>query len=244
MPLFDEADIALWSIPHLIRQGIEVYVIDGWSTDGGWEMLPGLGVVGRERLPIEGDDGIWDCTRLLKRVEQLSLYGGSEWCMLNDADEFRYAPACLGTTLLQGIAAADALGCNVIDHRVWSFQPVDDGWTPDKNPEQYFRHYTTDPEIDMVCRFPQEKIFKPDSCVDLTTHGGHFILRPDKRVAPEEFLVKHIPNRTQEQAQRKLSTRLGRRCHREHAKGWGVHYDILTPGTNFLRDPRSLRRWP
>ncbi len=32
MPLFDEADIAAWSIPHLIRQGIEVYVIDGWSN--------------------------------------------------------------------------------------------------------------------------------------------------------------------------------------------------------------------
>ena len=89
MPLLNEADIAPWSIRHLIRQGVEVYVIDGWTTDGGWEMLPGLGVVGRERLPVEGDDGVWDCTRLLKRVEQLSLDGGAKWCMLNDADEFR-----------------------------------------------------------------------------------------------------------------------------------------------------------
>ena len=61
MCVFNEADILPWTLKHLIDQGVDVHVIDNWSTDGsdriaqrfpfaGFEQFPGRGR--RRRLPM------------------------------------------------------------------------------------------------------------------------------------------------------------------------------------------------
>lgn len=212
-------------------------MIDGWSTDGSWEMLPELGVMGRERLPAGAPGGEQTCTAILARIEALALESGADWCLINDADEIRRSSRP-GETLAQGIARVDAAGFNVIDHQVYAFWPTDDGYRGD--PEQYLRYFD---QSDMICHLPQQKCWKNAGRVDLVTHGGHQVEFAGKRVAPEQFLMKHYPYRTNAQATERLRTRLARRCHEEHRQGWGVHYDPIAAETNFLRDPAALTFW-
>ena len=46
MCVFNEADILPWTLKHLIDQGVQVHVIDNWSTDGSDRIA--------KRLPLAG----------------------------------------------------------------------------------------------------------------------------------------------------------------------------------------------
>lgn len=238
MPVHNEVDVLPWVLAHMHEQGIRVHALDGWSTDGSYELLQCAGAgVTVERSPAERDDGIWNCRRTLARIEQLAAESDADWCYLSDADEFRRTLRP-DETLAEGIARIDAQGFNVIDHIVFAFFCTDGNWRG--NPETYFRYYN---RTDMICRIPQEKAWKNLGRVNLVDRGGHVVKFPGKNVAPEKFIMKHYPFRTPTQARMKLATRLARRCHEEHRDGWGVHYDAQFPPT-FCWDPAKLKEWP
>jgi hypothetical protein len=192
-----------------------------------------------EHFPAAAPSPEWACRPTLRHIQDLAARSGADWCLLNDADEFRSSTRP-GETLAEGVARLDATGCNVIDHKVFAFFCVNDGWTVAVSPEQYFRHYNT---TDMICRLPQEKLWKNSQRVDLVHSGGHSIRFPGKLVAQEEFIMKHYPFRTPAQARAKLATRLERRCRQEHRDGWGVHYDEFTPDFSFCWCPADLMVW-
>jgi hypothetical protein len=245
MPVLNEVDVLPWSLTHLHTQGVtSIHIIDGWSTDGSWENVIGRfailsgfsGAITAERFPVEGDSHEQTCTAILKRIEDLAAESEFDWCMINDADEIRRSSRP-GETLAEGIARLDAQGYNAIDHKAYAFFPTDDGYTGD--PEAYLRYFGDD----MICHIPQQKLWKNIGRVDLSTHGGHIVQFPGKRVAPEKFVMKHYPFRTNAQAGEKIRTRLERRCQEEHRAGWGVHYDAIRQTSNFIRDPASLTFW-
>jgi hypothetical protein len=223
VPVFDEADILPWTLAAMKREGCEVWVLDGWSRDGSWEIAQEL-ADRAERFPAEGDDGIWSLIRTLSYIEQLALDSGADWCVLSDADEIRRSPIP-GERLIDRVEKISDAGYNVIDFEVMSFQPVDDSYKGD--PENYFCYLTDDPEVDGVLRLPQEKLWKNDDLVNIHSSGGHILYRAAKNICPEKLLMMHYPFRTMAQAQRKLSSRLERRDPQEHAVGFGVHYDKI-----------------
>lgn len=231
----NEADILPWSVAHLQQQGVGVYVLDNWSDDGSYEMLPGLGLEGFERWPVEPQE-IFEWGAALTCVEELAAKSGADWCYLNDADEFRRS-CWPGVTLAEGIRRVDAERYTAINHRVYVFQPVDDGYKGD--PEGYLRYYTP---RDPLCVPPQQKAFKNTGAVKIRG-GGHRLLFPGMRVYPEKFVLKHYPFRTQAQAAKKIRERLTRRSPAERASGWHVHYDLHRPEDNFIRDPATLKYW-
>ena len=238
MPVHNEADILPWTIGAMRREGCEVHVLDGWSTDGSFEIARDLASV--EHFPAAGDDGLWSCERTLLHIEDLAVASGADWCLLSDADEIRVSPFP-GDRLIDAVQRANEDGFNVVDFRVISFQPVNDAYRGD--PEQHFRYYTEDPAIDGVCRPQQEKCWRNDCRVDIHSYGGHKLERPNKLMYPERLLMKHYPFRTLAQARRKLAARLGRRDKREHTDyGWGVHYDGMDP-TTVIRDKATLKEW-
>lgn len=237
MPVLNEADILPWTIRHMQAQGVSVHVLDGWSTDGSWEMLPDLGVT-RERFPAAGPATEQACAEILRRIEDLASASAAAWCYLSDADEIRRSNR-VGETLAEGIARVTWDGSTVIDHKVYAFSPVDDGYRGD--PETSLRYCTDTAEL--LCTIPQQKLWQNIARVDLVGSGGHVVEFPGKRVAREKFILKHYPYRTTEQARERIRTRLARRCHAEHDKGWGIHYDALTPESEFLIDPAKLTYW-
>jgi len=231
MPCLNEADIVAWAIRHLLAQGVAVHVLDGWSTDGSWGIVQDPRVTW-ERFPEAGDAREQVCSAILARIEDLAVASEADWIYYSDADEIRRSSRA-GETLAEGIARIDAQGFNVIDHKVYAFSPTDDGYHGD--PEQYLRYCTAWDE--MLCRIPQQKCWKNVGRVNLTDSGGHVVSFHGKKLAPEKFILKHYPYRTQAQARERIRTRLERRCQEEHRKGWGVHYDGLSAESNFLRDP-------
>jgi glycosyltransferase involved in cell wall biosynthesis len=252
MPVYNEADILPWTLDHMVRQGIRVHVIDGWSDDGGYEIAARFNpMVTVERFPRDGRADLQSCRLILARIEELAMYSGADWCYLSDADEIRRSPE-IETTLHDMIVRVDEAGYNAVDHRVYAFFPVDNGWLPwqggwegdDISPEEYFRHYN---ETDMLCRIPQEKLWKSGyGRVDLHSTGGHEVRFPGKLVYPVKFVLKHYPFRNQEQALRKMRTRMERRDESEHRDGWGVHYDeyLAQPGGfTGLWQPGELSVW-
>jgi glycosyltransferase involved in cell wall biosynthesis len=153
-PVFNEADILPWTLDHMLRQGIRVHVIDGWSDDGSYEIAKHFNpMVTVDRFPSRQASPIQVCRDILAQIEILAYDSGADWCYLSDADEIRRAPNP-EETLHNDIVRVDSLGYNVIDHRVYAFFPVDNGWQGDDglygiSPEEYFRHYN---ETDMICR--------------------------------------------------------------------------------------------
>ena len=240
MPVRDEADILPHTLRHLHEQGCAVHVIDGWSTDGSFELAMQFGTV--ERFPAAGPSPTQCCTDILHRIEDLAAASDADWIMYSDADEWRRAPHPL--TLAAGIEVVDTAGFNAIDFRVFQFYCTDERWLHEchatgRSPEHVFQHYD---EADCISRIPNRKLWKNIGRVQLAG-GGHEVQFPGMRVYPVKFAMKHYPFRTPAQAKAKIETRVARRCAEEHAKGWGVHYDQYPAGFDFCWEPAKLKFW-
>lgn len=91
---YNEEDVIVPVIQHLIRQEVGVYVIDNWSTDNTYELVKGIGtgLVGHEIWPAGGPPETYDWGDILRRKEELSRELEADWFIHNDADEIRESP--------------------------------------------------------------------------------------------------------------------------------------------------------
>jgi glycosyltransferase involved in cell wall biosynthesis len=247
MPVFNEADVLPHTLRHLAQQGCDVHIIDGWSTDGSWEIAVSMwqsGHITCERFPVEAPDPIQNCTAILKRIEDLAYESDADWILYSDADEWRRSPS-RWPTLLDAVDVVHESGYNAIDFRVFQFYCVDDSWkfvsrhSIGPTPEDHFLHYD---EADCISRIPNRKLWKNEGRVTLAG-GGHEVQFPGMCVYPQKFTMKHYPFRTPEQARRKIETRIARRRQEEFAKGWGTHYTAYVERDNYVWDPEELLYW-
>ena len=238
MCVFNEADILSYTLRHLIDQGVDVHVIDNWSTDGSDRIARQFPLAGFERFPLEGDCGMYPWRALLRRVEVLANASEAAWCVLHDADEIRRSPRP-GESLLAAFARMDREAYSAADHQVFCFQPIDELYAGD--PEQYFRHYSDD-GVDN--RLPHIKAWKNLGRVSLARTGGHQAEFQGRRIHPEKLILKHYPIRSSLQGARKvLAERIPRFDPAERAMHWHVQYDSVTRTKQWLRDPITLKEW-
>ena len=251
LPCYNEADILPHTLRHLHEQGCAVHVIDGWSTDGSWEILQTFAMVSSiaadgmpitcERFPADGPSPTQDCAAILGRIEDLAAESDADWILYSDADEWRRSPT--GLTLAEHVSLIDANEYIAIDFRAFQFYCTGQVmWNIHRkqcSPEQVFQYFD---EADCISRIPNRKLWKNVGRVQLAG-GGHEVQFPGMRVYPQKFTMKHYPFRTPAQAKAKIETRLARRNQQEHAMGWGVHYDQYPPGFDFCWDPAKLKYW-
>ena len=238
MCVFNEADILPYTLRHLIDQGVDVHVIDNWSTDGSDRIAQQFPLVGFERFPSEGDGGIYRWRLLLHRVEALATASRASWCVHHDADEIRRS--CRSNeSLLNALRRMDGEGYTAADHRVLCFHPVDELYAG--NPERHFRHYSDDGVDNGL---PHIKAWKNLGRVLLARSGGHEAEFEGRRICPERLLLKHYPIRSSQQGARKVLTeRVPRFDPVERAMSWHVQYDRLAQTKQWVRDPETLREW-
>jgi len=241
MTAYNEEDIIVPSIKHLIDQGISVYLIDNWSTDSTAELAErylGRGLLKIEKFPKEGPAPYYNWEELLARVGNLTKEIEADWFIHHDADEIRASPWS-ELNLRQGIYRVDRAGYNCIDHTVITFHPTDNNFVPGSNFEAHFKHFDfgTHPAY-----FSQLKAWKNwGQSVSLTESGGHEARFEGRRVYPYKFLLKHYPIRSQEHGQKKvLRERKARWNPEERAKGWHTHYDEIDADHSFLHSPLQL----
>ena len=242
MTAYNEEDIIAPSIEHLIRQGIEVYLIDNWSTDGTFESARkfiGKGLITIERFPKEGPSAFYNWKDLLRRVEEISREIKADWFIHHDADEVRMSP-WPSVSLKDGIYAVDQAGFNCIDHTVLEFHPVDNNFIPGTDFEKYFKYFEFSKHRSDFIRINTWKNFGRRT--SLAESGGHEVMFEGRRAYPYKFLLKHYRIRSQFHGEKKVFRERKLRWNpEERAMGWHTHYDDVQNSQFFLRLPHTLK---
>ena len=242
MPTFNEADIISQSLRYLVAQGIDVYVLDNWSTDGTAEQAEQFlraGVIEVERFPASGPVPTYEWRRILGRVEELAGTIAADWFMLHDADERRYPP-WPGISLKRGLSHVDCCGFTCIDHVVVHHWPIRERFDPSASLESQLPSCTFS---DHPGHFHQRRAWKNPGCdVSLAPSAGHDVRFPGRLVYPFKFLLHHYPIRSQQHGERKVfEERVERWNPQERSLGWHRQYDGARPGHSFLRDPAAMK---
>jgi glycosyltransferase involved in cell wall biosynthesis len=241
---FNEGDIILRSLQKLLSQGIRVYLIDNWSTDGSYEAVVeklGSKLVGFERFPPQGPIDSFDLYSVLSRKEEIARAHNASWFIHCDVDEIRYSP-WLGVSLKDAIYRVDQEGFNAIDHITVEFHPIDNGFQQDTDFEDYFQYFSFGAQGSDFVRINTWK--NTGQSILLAAQAGHQVLFEGRRVYPYRFLIKHYPIRSQEQGiQKVFRERLPRFLPAAKAKGWHAQYDALQENHNFLKNKVTLTRF-
>lgn len=242
MPAYNEADVVVRCVQGLLDEGVDVHVLDNWSTDGTCELLAGLtgrGALTVERFPERDAPVRYEWEVILRRVEAVAAASGADWCVLHDVDERRRGPWG-GRDLRTSLHEVGRRGYNAVDHTVWEYHPVDNTFVDGADVEQVLRYWAP-PRVG--ANRTQIKAWSlPGGHVDLASAGGHEAAFPGRRVFPYHFLLKHYPIRSQAHGERKvLVDRKPRFSLDERRRLWHRHYDHVRTGHDFLWSPDALQ---
>jgi hypothetical protein len=240
--VYNEADLIAAALEKLSGEGVEIVVLDNWSTDGTWEIarsLLGRGVLDLRRFPTSGPSDVFSLSALLAEKERLVRELDADWFLHTDIDEVRRS-AWPGVTLREGLFHVGCRGYDAVDFTVVFHPAVDEGFVRGMDHERHFRHFTfSSPPWD----FLRVNAFRPAGRdVSLASSGGHEAIFEGRRVFPFKFLIRHYPIRGQAHGERKVfRERMERWDPSETARGWHLHYEDLTQGQELLADPSGLR---
>ena len=241
MCAYNEEDVIPATLEYLTKQGVEVQLIDNWSTDKTVERAEpflGRGLHAITKFPPDGPSPTYDWNALLTHVEDLSYRSGADWCIHYDADEIRESP-WPHIRLREALYRVEREGFNAVDHTCVVFhptaqQPIVNGATDKFGWFEFGKR---------PGHFVQIKAWKqPKVPVRLAESGGHAADFPGRRVYPFKFLLRHYPIRSQEQGVMKILSDRRPRWNPEerNVRGWHVQYDHVAPGHNFLADASKL----
>lgn len=242
LTVYNEQDIIFHSVKRLIDNGIDVYIINNWSSDGtaaAVESFLGKGLIGIEYFPHKTSTDTYDWTLLLARVEELTHVLKADWFIHHDADEIRESP-WPEMSLKEAIQYVDQLGFSAIDHTVLDFHPINNNFISGSEFKNHFSFF------EFGCRpghFRQIKAWKNLGLpITLSETGGHDVNFFGRRVFPYKFLLRHYPVRSQFHGEKKILSERKLRFNSEERKlrGWHSHYDHIHEGHLFLKDPNSL----
>jgi hypothetical protein len=225
-------------IEHLVRQGLDVYVIDNESTDGTREIVDrhvGTGVVGVETFPRHG---VYSWRPLLERKEELAATLDADWFVHVDADEIRLPPRG-HRTVADALAAVERAGANAVNFAEFTFVPTAEH--PDHDHPRYaetMRWYYPfrTAGIERLNAWRRQ-----EAPVDLASSGGHRVSFPGLRMHPEPFPMKHYLFLSARHAARKYLDRVY--DPEEVARGWHVRRSELGPDDIALLPESELRTY-
>ncbi len=245
---YNEEDVIGQTIEYLTNQGIQVHVIDNWSSDNSKKIIEKAvlanTMVTSEKYPKDGPSDTYNWKDLLIRVQEYSMthHEDFDWFIHHDADEIREAPFRATESLWDGIQVVDDLGYNAIDHTVLNFALTEDGFDGTQNISKYFKYF----EFGLRKNYhhKQIKAWKSTSLVDLASSGGHEAKFDNREVFPYRFLLKHYPLRSVAQAKKKIfKERKPRWNKKERANNWHKQYDEISEQHQFLVSTKNLIKY-
>ena len=239
MSSFNEADIIGPSLDYLLQQGVRVHLLENWSTDSTYAIAAAWEARGVyiERFPPEGRGDHYLIGPILRRKEELAKELQADWFIHTDVDEIREGPFPSGG-IREALHHAGRGGFNCVDSTRVDFSPIDESFLPGDDFQSHFRFW------EPLGTSPQRKIWKKTpASVNLTGSGGHDVSFPGRRVYPFNFLLRHYPYRSSQQASRKLFEDRNLNPEEYQATGWGKHYYWHQSDPTRLRPPEDLRRF-
>jgi glycosyl transferase family 2 len=237
-------------LEHLVRNGVEIYLLDNDSTDdtlGIAERYLGRGLIGIEQLPRHG---VYSWRPILERKQQLGYELEGDWFIHVDADERHLGPAG-STSLRAALREVDRQGYNAVHFQEFTFVPTRE--QPDHDHPEYERtmrwYYPFLPRLPPHRPKPGERPRrwthrlnawkKQPTPVDLASTAGHIVSFPRRRTYERSFPMLHYMFLSVDHATRKYAQR--RYDESEVAAGWhGArarlrHADIVLQSQDELR---------
>jgi hypothetical protein len=239
---YNEADVIGETVGRLVEQGVDVLIVDDWSTDATYGVAMSLAAGNRGRVRVVREPErrpAQDWFDQLSRTERIGREAADyDWVLHHDADEWRMSPWA-GVGLRDAIAFVDALGYNALDHTVVDFRYLAGGQISASTGGMMDRllHFEFGRRPG---HFSQVKGWRRRDAEDLqlAASGGHDAAFSGRRIYPFKFLMRHYPLRGPDQARRKIfEDRLPRQQGERVERGWHVHYDQLAS------DPRVATGW-
>jgi glycosyltransferase involved in cell wall biosynthesis len=235
---YNEERFVAVCLENLIRQGLEVYLVDNESIDATVaiaERYAGRGLIGIETLPRSG---VFSLRQQCARKEALAATLDADWFLHVDADQI-VLPARSTQSLVQALAEVDAQGYNAVYFHQFVFVPTLEA--PDHDHPQY--------QQTMRWYYPQEE-FHPHSLrawkrqdvpVELSWSGGHRVRFPGLRMYPSALRYRHYLFLSIEQAIRKYMQK--RFDAAEMAEGWHTWRTRFRPEAIRLPSQAELRHY-
>jgi glycosyltransferase involved in cell wall biosynthesis len=185
---YNEERFIVSCVEHLVRHGVEVYLIDNDSTDQTVEIAEkycNRGLIGIERLARAG---VYSWRPILERKEELALALKADWFIHLDPDEIRLPPS-RDATLAEAFSRVEAEGYNAVNFLEYTFIP------PQEDPD----HDHLDFLKTMRWYYPFLPFFphrltawkKQPVRVELAWSGGHQVRFPGLRTYPLSFPMRH-----------------------------------------------------
>lgn len=240
---YNEEDVIKETVEYLVKQDIDVYVLDNWSTDNTYNEVKELKNIYGEKIILERypkeqpTENNYNWTEQLHKTEELAKKLDYDWFIHHDADEIRVTPYLKNVTVKEMIEYVDSLGYNAIDTTVLDFRITN------KN-DNIFARNTYFEFGRKPTHFMQIKTWKKCEDVDLATTGGHIAQFENQKVYPLKIINKHYPLRSLKQAEKKVYIdRLPRFEKEKKEKGWHYHYDKIAHEKDFIYDKENLNKY-
>lgn len=246
--LYNEKDIIEEVIENLIKEQVDVLIIDNWSDDGSYEVVTTLQERYKDKLQCirfpNQPERYYEWGKLLDNVVEVAKDKNYDWIIHHDSDEIRISP-WKDVNLRDSISFIDSKGYNAIDFTVLDFRPTKQScYTEKTQVEDELKYFEFGKRPG---HFLQVKGWKNEGNLekDLSSSGGHVIQFDGKKVYPLKFIMKHYPLRSQLQAQKKIFKDRKERISpiEREEKGWHTHYDKFSEDHCFVWDESTLNLW-
>ena len=240
IPCYNEEDIIVKTVSNLLEQGIDVHVLDNWSSDGSWNLLAKAfaenGRVSLSRFPHEAQRD-FNLRNILSQIASIGAASKHDWILHVDADE-ELVSSIPGMTLLDFLTAADRSGYNVVDCTVLNFRPYR------KSPLGKIFLDKWEFETSSWSQSIERAWKNSGFAVGLSKSGGHIVEVEEKRLFPLNLAIKHFPLRSPSQARKKIfRDRLPRTKEERSLYGFHTHYDSKKKWERFLWKQSLLKPW-
>jgi hypothetical protein len=242
---YNEEDVIASTLEHLIGQGVQVHLVDNWSTDRSAEIAEkylGRGVQAVTRFPESGPTGTFDLYDQLRHFETMAQESDASWILRIGADEIRESP-WPGVGLRDALYRVEQEGFNAIDHTVLEFHPTGEPCLGNMPVQERMRYFEFGARPGHFCQIRGWK--RQPEPVEIAWSGGHEVRFPERRVYPFKFLLRHYPIRSQEHGERKILVERIPRANplEKEVRGWHTHYEEVAKRQSFLRNPAELLRF-
>jgi len=121
IPVYNDEDIIEQVIEHLLSQGLELVVLDNYSTDTTYEKCKKYaerGQIKLESFKTKTFDQHWGL--IIRALYDMAISLNPDWVVRSDSDEFLES-GIKGMTLKDAIIQANTEGYNLIQSDVFDF---------------------------------------------------------------------------------------------------------------------------